>query len=398
MPGEKNLSLQYELEVLDELVLEKMNPEQNPEPNFMVLLSECVTIAKKQKEVISKKMVTTVYTFTKEKHTLTYIHNHQARLSFLIEQLSKYLEHDLVISSKEYQEIIDQILKQIASLVRFLADTFKEYFNYDAESTVTFKKTAASFFADEVKKLESKLNVACPPILELALGPVKEFINNPLTKSTTFRRLMYFDTLLKEIEPLIQPDGINSKTLVLLLVSLNFNSSGFMWYITYEIEQAVLKMETHSQKIEKLSWYLKQFNQTHVKSDIVLEKNQEPIKERLINWILEEVGYLERTIRAEHILNEPNKEPADLPIFFETNLSVPQLGYFFKVMVDIKVFKDINITQMLRYVAEHSRSINSAGNIGYQSLRKNFYNNETSTKQAIKDVLIRMLNEVNKNL
>lgn len=394
MPVEKNLSLQYELGVLDELVLERINPEQNPS----VLLPECVDIAKKQKEIISKKMVATAYSFTKEKHTITYIHHHQARISFLIEQLTNYQKHDFIKDSGEYQQIVDQVLKQIVSINRFLADTFKDYFNYDAESTVTFKHTASAYFTEQIKKIEDKFEGNCPALLELALGAIKEFSANPLTKPITFRRLMYYDFMLKDIEPLILSDKIDHKSLIITLIGLNFNSRQFMWYLTQEIEHAVMPLETHSEKVDKLTWYLKQFNQAHVRSDIIFERNQEPIKERIINWILEEVGYLERNMRVEQGLINSGKEITDSEILFETTLSVPQLAYFFKVMLESKILKERNITQMLRFIAEHSSSTNTSGKIGYPSLRKNYYNNETGAKQAVKDVIIKMLNAVNKSL
>jgi hypothetical protein len=343
-------------------------------------------------------MVATAYSFTKEKYTLTYIHNHQARLSFLIEQLTNYLKHDFIKVSNEHQQIIDQVLKQIVSLVRFLADTFKDYFNYDAESTVTFKHTASAYFTEQINKIEEKFEGNCPALLELVLGAIKEFSTNPLTKPTSFRKLMYYDFMLKDIEPLIISGKIDPKSLIITLIGLNFNSRQFMWYLTQEIEHAVMPLETHSEKVDKLTWYLKQFNQTHVRSDIIFEKNQEPIKERIINWILEEVGYLERNMRAEQGLINSGKELTDTEILFETTLSVPQLAYFFKVMLESKILKERNITQMLRFIAEHSSSTNTSGKIGYPSLRKNYYTNETGAKLAVKDVIIKMLNEVNKSL
>ena len=397
MPAEKSLSLQYELGVLDELVLERINPQQTQGVKSVGWLPECVDIAKKQRDSISKKMVNTAYSFTKEKHTLTYIHNHQARLSFLIEQLTNYLEHDFVKDSEEYQQIIDQVLSQVVALVRFLADTFKDHFNYEAESTVTFKKTAVAYFKDQINRIEAMLEGQPPPLLELALGSIKEFIAHPKSKSTTFRRLMYYDSMIKDIEPLIQSGGIDPKSLIIALVELNFNSNQFMWYLTNEIEQAILFLENHSEKVEKLAWYLKRFNQAHERNDIVFEKNQEPIKERIINWIIEEVGFLERSMKAELGLNNPIGQEQDMAIIFESNLSVPQLAYFFKVMIESKMIKDKNLAQMLRFIAEHSSSQNSSGKIGYPSLRKHYYTNESGAKQVVKEIIIKLLNEVNKN-
>jgi hypothetical protein len=135
MPDGKSLSLQYELKVLDELMLEKMNPERNPIDQLDSLMGY-LNIAKTQKEIIKKRMVGTAFSFSEEKLTTTYIHNHQASLSHLIEVLFKYLDDDVVKKSTEFQLVIDQMISQVVALMRFLADTFKDHFNYDAESTI----------------------------------------------------------------------------------------------------------------------------------------------------------------------------------------------------------------------------------------------------------------------
>lgn len=280
MPDGKNLSLQYELKALDELVLERINPERNSIPDQIVSLRGCIDIAKSQKEIIKKKMVGTAYSFSEERYTVTYIHNHQARLSNLIEMLFKYLDDDIVKKSTEYQLVIDQMISQIVALMRFLADTFKDYFNYDAESTVSFKRTASTHFKEQLTKLKSKASDPPPTVLEIALAPIKEFTHIPLGRSITFRKLMYFDFMVNALDPIIEPNT-DPKVLKIALIELNFNSNQFLLYMTDEIEQVILPLDTHSEKVEKLSWYMKQVNQIQMRTDIVFEPKQESIKEKM---------------------------------------------------------------------------------------------------------------------
>ena len=267
MPDGRNLSIQYELKVLDELVLEKMNPERTPIPDQLGSLLGCIDIAKTQKDVIRKKMVSTAYSFSEERHTSTYIHNHQAQLSHLIEMLYKYLDDDIVKKSNEYQLVIDQMISNIVALMRFLADTFKDYFNYDAESTVSFKKTASAHFNEQLTKLKTLLPNPTPTVLEVALTPIKEFTHHPLAKPVTFRKLMYFDLMVKTLEPIIKLETWEPKDIKVALVEINFNSNQFLWYVISEIEQIILPLETHSEKVEKLSWYLKQVNQIQMRPE-----------------------------------------------------------------------------------------------------------------------------------
>ena len=399
MPDGKNLSLQYELKVLDELVLEKINPERNPIPDQIVSLMGCIDIAKTQKEIIKKNMVGTAYSFSEEKHTFIYIHNHQARLSHLIEMLFKYLDDDIVKKSTEYQLVIDQMISQIVALMRFLADTFKDYFNYDAESTVSFKGTASTHFKEQLMKLESVISGTLPTIIEVALTPIKEFTHHPLTKPVTFRKLMYFDTMIKTLEPIVESENWEPKDIKIALVELNFNSNQFLWYIINEIEQIIIPLETHDEKIEKLSFYLKQVNQIQMKNNIILEPTEESIKEKITSWLLEEICYLERSNKPEinYQTNTGNPKEAD-SLVINSNVSVAKFGYILKVFVECRILSEKNLTQMLKLIAEHSTSPESKGKIGYSSLRKKYYYNEIGTRKAVKDLIIKMLNEINKSL
>jgi hypothetical protein len=393
MPDGNNLSLQYELKVLDELVLERINPERNPIPDQVVSLMGCIDIAKTQKEIIKKKMVGTAYSFSEEKYTSVYIHNHQARLSHLIEMLFKYLDDDIVKKSTEYQLVIDQMISQIVALMRFLADTFKDYFNYDAESTVSFKRTASAHFKEQLIKLKSKASVPPPTVLEVALAPIKEFTHNPLGKSTTFRKLMYYDFMVNSLEPILDIN-CDPKFLKIALIELNYNSNQFLWYLTNEVEQIILPLETHSEKVEKLSWYMKQVNQIQMRTDIVFEPKQESIKEKIINWVVEEICFLEKSMKNDTDGRTP--EEKDCSFKLPTNLSVPVYGCLIHLLFECEVYDKQQLAQSLRFLAKHTKTKN-VNEIAEESIRQKYYKHEQSTKEKVKAIVIKMLNKLNNN-
>ena len=391
MPDGNNLSLQYELKALDELVLERINPERNQIPEQMGSLTGCIDIAKSQKEIIKKKMVGTAYSFTKERYTVTYIHNHQARLSHLIEMLFKYLDHDIVKKSTEYQLVIDQMISQIVALMYFLADTFKDHFNYDAESTVSFKRTASAHFKDQLAKLKSKASDPPPTVLEIALAPIKEFTHIPLGRSITFRKLMYFDFVVNALDPIIEPNP-DPKVLKIALIELNFNSNQFLWYMTDEIEQVILPLETHSEKVEKLSWYMKQVNQIQMRTDIAFEPKQESIKEKIINWVVEEICFLEKSIKNDK--DGKVTEGQDSGFKLPTNLSVPVYGCLIHLMFECEIYDKQQLAQSLRFLAKHTKTKN-VNEIAEESIRQKYYKHEQSTKDKVKALVIKMLNKLN---
>lgn len=203
---------------------------------------------------------------------------------------------------------------------------------------------------------------------------------------------MYFDFLVKALLPLLESGDCDSKKIKIVLIELNFNSNQFFLYVINEVEQVILPLEAHNEKVEKLSWYLKQVNQIQMRTDIALEPKQESIKEKLTGWLLEEICYLERSLKHENV--EKNSDEKDCDFKFLTNLSVPVYGCFLHLLFECEIYDKHQLAQSLRFFAKHSRTKN-VNEIAEESIRQRYYKNEQSTKDKVKALVIKMLNKLN---
>ncbi len=393
MPDGRLFSLHYELKVLDELVLDKMNPERDPMDNIDSLMG-FESVAKAQKELIKKKLVCTAYSLSDERITITYIHNHQASLSHLIEVLFNYSNDEKLKKYTEYQIVINQIINHLVDLMIFLAETFRNYFNYDAESTISFKGTASAHFRGQLMKFHPRNSCKFQTILDIALEPIIEFTTNPLVKSTTFRKLMYFDNLIKSLLLIYDSEIFDPQKIKILLIELNFNSNHFFWYIINEIELEILSFSGDTEKIEKLSWYLKQVNQIQMRKDLIFEPKQESIKEKIINWLLEEICFLEKSIKKEFL--EIRNEEKYGSFKLTTNLSVPVYGLLLHLLFECDVYERHQLAQSLRFFANHTKTKN-VNEIAEESLRQKYYKHEQSVKDKVKALIIKMLKKLNED-
>lgn len=79
------------------------------------------------------------------------------------------------------------------------------------------------------------------------------------------------------------------------------------------------------------------------------------------------------------------------------SLSVSQLAYVCKVLAETGIIKTKNVSEMLRFIAD-GFSTPGAEQISFDSLRMKYYNPEASCKQSVKEMILKQLNYVQKDL
>ncbi|MGC8823154.1 MAG: hypothetical protein ACP5PZ_00980 [Bacteroidales bacterium] len=76
-------------------------------------------------------------------------------------------------------------------------------------------------------------------------------------------------------------------------------------------------------------------------------------------------------------------------------MSVAQLGFLLKIAFEVGIVKNPNQRDVIGFMANHTKT-KQADTISPESLRTRFYNIEDSTRQAVKEYVIKMLNYINK--
>ena len=148
-------------------------------------------------------------------------------------------------------------------------------------------------------------------------------------------------------------------------------------------------MTDNREKIDRLNFYLNKFSQQYVKEKVKYTCDHKSIKNQMKAWLTEEIRYA--ASRLEYTVTEPIKsdfENNDEKI--ETSLPVSQIAYFTNLQFQTGVYTDKNKSNTLRIISQVMSSRNQQ-NISFQSLQKKFYEADNSTREAIRDILIKML-------
>ncbi|MEC7753716.1 MAG: hypothetical protein VYB44_06775 [Bacteroidota bacterium] len=348
------------------------------------------------------------FSLKKEKHIEVYIQQHQMELIRLTDHLLSYIseEEKRKVYDISGEENLNNLYKSVyvclEELITYIEKYFSKYFNQEAKIPNSYNIIAIRDIREKLHSVESSFNAKelHKRLLFLVLLPLKRYIKGKYVDDISFRRLIYLKTLLKELSEWsnsdFEKDDLNQK-LICAMVYLNYNSYKFFTLCTEHIKAIYQQEDTLCSQIEKLAWFYKNINQAQEKPGFAYKPKYKSLKDSIIEWIDEEMSFLEK--RQQLTLNIAVKPSESLPDDFKLNtkLSVPQLAYLIKIFIESGVLQNRNQREVLKFLAQFVRT-KKAESISAESLRTKYYNVEENTKEAVKDILIELLNRIRKGL
>ncbi|WP_133159373.1 hypothetical protein [Solitalea longa] len=389
----------------DDLILHALHPD-----NIALRIGdfdEIVQNAKEQAKQIRTNLMALIFNFQKSEEIELFIQNHQNQLINLTDTLLKYLgpeggkEIFKDVTGKTPSNLYKKLYITLEDLITFLEEYFRKYFNINSKITLSYRLITLRDFQETLPILESALHTQKVPaeFIEVLLQPIQVFIKACLKKEITYQRVLYLKSFLADL--MEQSLKQNENTLLTIVVRcgyLNLNSIEFYnWCIGYLKER--LEMEDNAtDKLKTLSYFLKHINQSIQKPNFAYKPHKPSVKELVSSWIKEETKHLERTLQLslefangeeKNVLSQKKADKIKL------NLTVPQIAYFARLMIDANVYLNTNQTEVLK-ILSRTYSTSKAEQISPISLRSKFYSEDESTRESVKELLIKLLNEVNK--
>ena len=115
------------------------------------------------------------------------------------------------------------------------------------------------------------------------------------------------------------------------------------------------------------------------------------LKEQVNQWIEEEIKFLE----AEPAAVPPSKTELEPEEKIHTSLSVAKLALLIRLMVIDKIITNRVVAQVLRIIVRMTTTLQRE-NIAFGSLETKYHNPDRGTISAVKDMLFRWINILNK--
>lgn len=338
-------------------------------------------------ERVKKAFKQLVLSAEEEQRVRRYFHFHQEALAGLIDRT------DLSEKSKA-AVLLAAIRKLLVDLLDTLREQFTEFFNFNAKIPGCLAKSTISELVESADFLRAKFSATTldPALFNVVLD------NFQTLEPVCYQKVNYLRHLqhqLSRLDVSINDPDLLRQDLCKVLIHCNYNTEAFFDYYTRTVKKALINCETLSDRIDLVSWFFKECNQEQCLHEISFDTQRPPIHTQLGEWLARELDYYKQ---KQQLLLSPGllEEGPEKDFKLNFDLSVSQLAYLCKALIETNVIRNKNTSQLIRFLVKFVKTKKSES-VSYDSFRMKFYNPESGTKDAMKKVLGSLLQYISKN-
>lgn len=348
-------------------------------------------------EKIKKDLTHAILRYPKLRVIKTYVIYHQHTLIDLAGHLLTYTlpRHLITKPDPSRCEFFSYHTFQVLQhLLDFLQQQFAQHFVIETWVPTHYREIAICDIGHNLPALSHQLaaRLTDHELLNICLQPLQQFSNRGHEQDITYQHIQYLKELKAELTRIAYDPAIHNvpKALHRTLLHLNFNAAEYHTYFIQTIKNAIRKEELgYMDQISQLHRFRKIINQQKVKKDVAFNPNEPPIAQQLTQWINEEAEYTAFNMALEKqrlentcLLTEGYK--------VKTNLSVYELAYFVRLLMEAKVIFVDKVTHFLKFLSL-THETKDQKSFSDHSIRNKFYDIERSTLLSMKRILQKML-------
>ncbi len=355
----------------------------------LITISDAVSI---EIENVRTHLIVSLFNLEKQSEVESLVQNYQSVIIKLLDNL--YIYELNQAGNNNVLALYAAISTSLSDILSFIENYFTKYFNIDQKVPYYYYVINNENFQSQLSKLriQFKERSADLKLITIVESCYSLSISDSNKTTITYHQLVYLKELLAELTSisLDTQTGDFNATICNLLIYLNFNHPAFIVYMTDEFLREIKEQESQQEKVLKLNLQLKQIKQINTTSRGSLYKDIMSAKEQLINWIEEEIDYIQKESDvSKQLASEAQKSESELKI--NTALSIPQLAFLVRLLVENKTITNINQSQLLKFIALHFTSVKRE-NISYGHLRSQYYKAELPAIESIKSLLLTLVN------
>jgi len=388
--------VKYALETLDILITETINPSKISIASLSGgEIESYITTANEYKESSRLLLMDEAFTRVTETELELLIDQYQLAIIRLLDTLHNY-QQITSPSATPNARLYSSISIVLEELLGFVEYHFSKYFNLDQKAPDNHLFIVKKQLAEQLTVIKQALpktdtdqeliNIVFPFLFN-------SFLNNK-TDFNTYRQLIYTRELIRELNDLISGNSLCSSIEELLLY-LNFNHIGFFKYLIDKLQDAGNQLRTEDAKIDALKYQRKLLRQMPDKPGFTLFFQLQSIKEQVLYWIEEEIIFTESQNKSLDPLPEKKENGQKTESKIIVALSVAQLAFFIRILNLGKIITNNNQADMIKTFASNFKTYKTE-EISYGSLYGKYFKPEPSTIRDVKDVLLRLINLINK--
>jgi hypothetical protein len=361
------------------------------------------SLLKDETERIKRAITSTIFALNSAENIKAYAHNQQRALTEVCFRISKLLDpaiaHDIYKPAEEFtgNDILYLTYIYLEELLRFFEIRFIEYVNENIQVPLRSTLFEAYNLSDKYSAVNNALlnSGIDNSLLHIIHQPLSSLIHVKPFERITYREMIYLSNLLSAFHDLVKSMAqFSSDQVIDLLYRFNFNSLELARYKTNLIKVQLAGLDSVTRQIDYLYGFLKTVNQRFCKFNFAFIPDLPSLKQQISTWLEEEISFLSKKLRlndsAPDLFTEQRQEAVTK---IGVNGTVSQLACFYKTLTEVGFFSHRNQSDIIRHIVE-CYSTSRVSDISVDSVRNKFYNDDETSKEAVRSIVIKMLNRL----
>lgn len=285
-------------------------------------------------------------------------------------------------------EVLHQYEEQLTLLYSLFVKRFLRFFDHSSPLPPLTRESNRQAIKLLIQRISAAMrsNQISRSLTEILLAPLHHFLQSagPLSFQE-FAKIFYYR---KALLALLSEKIINKAAVCRMLHEQGCNSLRFLNWQTKYLRTYAGRYRALADQVTFYQFQLKVCRQGTPGPPWLREDGPTSI-ERLDNWLSCEIDYLKQksaALLARKQAAEEHECKATLAI------TVPQLGCFARLLIETKILRNTNVTDLMRRICTLV-STDYTARISPYSLLKKSQNIEPGTLDEVKTYLIAMLNE-----
>lgn len=396
----KMMNNEYPLEWLDSLVLQHFNPAKTDVSRLtesdLALISNNIALESARIQIRIKNEI---FEMKRKRQIRLLVRKYHSTLIYLMDNMveackAKPFEGPLLSNTAK------AVIQYLDELLSFIEDRYSAYLSLDEKAPLSYLLVSRKEMLLKLKKMrqqgKAQENSDCSQLLRLVADELDTLLVLQDRSKITFRQVLYQRSVLKEVENLDagQCSSDFFSKLDCRMIRVNFNSRNYISLILKRFQEKVDLEETIKQKLNLLSYYLKEFRQMESNADLFLNGDVQPITVVVENWLRNEIEYYEKLQeRSRAVSGQESTGDAGYENKVECDLSADQIGIILRAADEARVVKSRSMSLVFQRIVPHL-STAFKRELSYQSVRSKSYNAEETDKNIAISTLEKMIRKI----
>ncbi len=283
-------------------------------------------------------------------------------------------------------DIFKIIYRTLDAILLYIEQIFPRYLDQSLSIPYQQRLWFVNRYQETISGLLRELNkLEAPEIIVKEISKVLSQISSNTLPDLTYESRDYYKILIKVLDHLFTKE--NQPTLDKLysvLISLDYNTFKVFFFMTKQVKDSMKDYYTNEEKLQIYQQYLKKVKTTAVTVSFRLNPDLPSLKEKLIEWVNEEILFYKQLTVLENDIEKENSFKRKL-----LKMSVPEMSLWTKLLYECRLI-DGPKTEVFTFLSSVFRTPKSSL-ISTESLSNNYYSVSESSKRSVRSKLNGML-------